>query len=92
MVTKLEKEHSRKVADLGCSLCRHQGNAGTPAELHHIRRAGRRSDAPETEEANLIVEIDLQRSESVRRWWPFLRDRRIDAYSDLTKRFIDNED
>jgi len=48
--------------------------------------------APETEEANLIVEIDLQRSESVRRWWPFLRDRRIDAYSDLTKRFIDNED
>jgi N-carbamoylputrescine amidase len=45
--------------------------------------------APESEEANLIVEIDLQRSESVRRWWPFLRDRRIDAYSDLTRRFID---
>jgi len=45
--------------------------------------------APETEAANLIVDIDLQRSESVRRWWPFLRDRRIDAYGDLTKRFID---
>lgn len=45
--------------------------------------------APESEEANLIVEIDLPRSESVRRWWPFLRDRRIDAYGDLTKRFID---
>ncbi|NEW82967.1 MAG: carbon-nitrogen hydrolase [Mariniphaga sp.] len=45
--------------------------------------------APESEDANLIVEIDLQRSESVRRWWPFLRDRRIDAYGDLTKRFID---
>lgn len=45
--------------------------------------------APESEEANLIVDIDLQRSESVRRWWPFLRDRRIDAYGDLTKRFID---
>ena len=45
--------------------------------------------APESEDANLIVEIDLQRSESVRRWWPFLRDRRIDAYVDLTKRFID---
>lgn len=45
--------------------------------------------APESEEINLIVDIDLQRSESVRRWWPFLRDRRIDAYGDLTKRFID---
>jgi N-carbamoylputrescine amidase len=45
--------------------------------------------APESEESNLIVEIDLQRSENVRRWWPFLRDRRIDAYGDLTKRFID---
>jgi len=31
---------------LGCSLCRHQGNEGTPAELHHIRRGGKRSDAP----------------------------------------------
>ena len=45
--------------------------------------------APESEEANVIIEIDLERSESVKRWWPFLRDRRIDAYDDLTKRFID---
>ena len=45
--------------------------------------------APESEDTNLIVEIDLQRSESVRRWWPFLRDRRIDAYGDLIKRFRD---
>jgi len=45
--------------------------------------------APETEEANIIVDIDFEKSESVRRWWPFLRDRRIDAYDDLTKRFID---
>jgi N-carbamoylputrescine amidase len=45
--------------------------------------------APESEEKNLIIDIDLQRSENVRRWWPFLRDRRIDAYGDLTKRFID---
>jgi N-carbamoylputrescine amidase len=35
------------------------------------------------------VDIDLQRSENVRRWWPFLRDRRIDNYSDLTKRIRD---
>jgi N-carbamoylputrescine amidase len=45
--------------------------------------------APESEEINLIVEIDMKRSENVRRWWPFLRDRRIDAYNDLTRRFID---
>ena len=38
---------------------------------------------------NLIVEVDMERSENVRRWWPFLRDRRIDAYDDLTKRYID---
>ncbi len=37
----------------------------------------------------LRVDLDLQRSEAVRRIWPFLRDRRIDAYTDLVKRFID---
>ena len=40
-------------------------------------------------EQTAIVEISTQRSEVVRRWWPFLRDRRIDAYSDLTKRYRD---
>lgn len=45
-MTKDEKEKYRKIAELGCSLCRHQGNEGTPAELHHIRRAGKRSNAP----------------------------------------------
>lgn len=40
-------------------------------------------------EAVHVVEIDMQRSEQVRRWWPFLRDRRIDAYTDILKRFID---
>lgn len=38
---------------------------------------------------NLIVEVDLERSENVRRWWPFLRDRRIDKYTDIVRRFID---
>ena len=46
-------------------------------------------EAPTDEEAEAIVEIDLGRSEQVRRWWPFLRDRRIDAYGDIAKRFID---
>ena len=43
--------------------------------------------APTDTETTAIVDIDMTRSEQVRRWWPFLRDRRIDAYSDLTKRF-----
>lgn len=42
-----------------------------------------------TKEENLVVEIDLERSENVRRWWPFLRDRRIDEFDDLSKRYID---
>lgn len=43
---KPTKKYLSSVADLGCSLCRYQGNEGTPAELHHIRRAGIRSFAP----------------------------------------------
>ena len=40
-------------------------------------------------EESAVVSIDIQRAEQVRRWWPFLRDRRIDAYGDITQRFID---
>ncbi|MBQ9191151.1 MAG: carbon-nitrogen hydrolase [Bacteroidaceae bacterium] len=47
------------------------------------------AEASQTEPENLLVDIDLQRSEQVRRWWPFLRDRRIDAYQDLSLRFRD---
>jgi len=43
------------------------------------------TDQPEV----LVVDVDLARSENVRRWWPFLRDRRIDAYGDLVRRFRD---
>ena len=46
-------------------------------------------EAPTDEETEKIVEVDMQRSEQVRRWWPFLRDRRIDSYDNLTRRFID---
>ncbi len=45
--------------------------------------------ASHDKEEVLIVEVDLQRGEHVRRIWPFLRDRRIETYGDLTKRFID---
>jgi N-carbamoylputrescine amidase len=44
--------------------------------------------ASEEKEENLIVDIDLRRSENVRRWWPFFRDRRIDAFGGLTERYI----
>lgn len=37
-----------------------------------------------------LIDIDLRRSEQVRRWWPFLRDRRIDAYQGLTSRYLDD--
>ncbi len=43
--------------------------------------------ASDNEEESVVVNIDLDHSEDVRRWWPFLRDRRIDAYTDITKRF-----
>jgi len=46
--------------------------------------------APSDSEEEAVVEIDLDRSENVRRWWPFLRDRRIDQYGGLTSRFLDN--
>ena len=42
-----------------------------------------------SKEENIIVDIDMNRSENVRRWWPFLRDRRIEKFDELTKRFID---
>ena len=45
--------------------------------------------ASDVEEECTIVSVDLNHSEHVRRWWPFLRDRRIDAYEDITKRYID---
>jgi N-carbamoylputrescine amidase len=51
-----------------------------------ILKEGSRSD-----EEILVVECDRRRTEEVRRNWPFLRDRRIDAYASITKRFLDGE-
>ena len=42
-----------------------------------------------SEEETMIVDIDMKRCENVRRWWPFLRDRRIEEFGGLTRRFID---
>lgn len=46
-------------------------------------RAGR------NEEESAVIDIDMSRCEQVRRWWPFLRDRRIEEYGDILKRFVD---
>ena len=45
--------------------------------------------ASNDKEERIVVSIDMHHSEQVRRWWPFLRDRRIDSYTDITRRFID---
>ena len=45
--------------------------------------------ASELNEENILIDIDLKRSENVRHWWPFLRDRRIDHYGPITERFLD---
>ena len=45
--------------------------------------------APQDEEVVEVIDIDMKRSENVRRWWPFLRDRRIDEFDALSKRFVD---
>ncbi|MDY4998801.1 MAG: carbon-nitrogen hydrolase [Bacteroidaceae bacterium] len=55
--------------------------AGPQGELLHL--------ASRTEEEIAVVDIDLKRSENVRQWWPFLRDRRIEEFQPLTRRFID---
>ncbi len=46
-------------------------------------------EASQDAEEKAIVEVDFARTESVRQWWPFLRDRRIDAYGDIVRRYID---
>ncbi len=46
-------------------------------------------EASTDEEESIIVSLDIDHSEQVRRWWPFLRDRRIDGYADILNRFID---
>lgn len=55
--------------------------AGPQGEILH--------QASQTEEEVTVVDIDMKRSENVRRWWPFLRDRRIEEFAPLIRRFID---
>lgn len=75
----LEPDPSRQTNGIqfwGCSFV-----AGPQGEL--LAKANTDKDE------NLVVNVDIERSEQVRRWWPFLRDRRVDAYEDILKRFCD---
>ncbi|MBR5774803.1 MAG: acyltransferase, partial [Bacteroidaceae bacterium] len=45
--------------------------------------------ASKEKEENVVIDVDMARCENVRRWWPFLRDRRIEEFAPLTRRFID---
>jgi N-carbamoylputrescine amidase len=64
----------------GAQFWGHSFVAGPQGEF--IAKSGEKADV-------LVADVDLTRSENVRRWWPFLRDRRIDAYGDLVKRYRD---
>ena len=55
----------------------------------HLPEAGVLAEANQNEPEILMCEVDMERSEHVRRIWPFLRDRRIDAYGDLLRRYRD---
>ncbi len=46
--------------------------------------------APDDTESEAVIDVDLRRSEQVRRWWPFLRDRRIECFGGLTRRYLDD--
>ena len=80
-VNRVGHEPDPSCATNGISFWGSSFVAGPQGELLYL--------APDNAEAEAVVDIDLARSEQVRRWWPFLRDRRIEAYGDITRRFID---
>ena len=72
-------EASPNSADAGIQFWGHSFVAGPQGEILAM--------ADDNNEQNLVVELDMQKSEHIKRIWPYFRDRRIDAYSDLTKRW-----
>jgi N-carbamoylputrescine amidase len=80
-VNRTGQEHDPSSQTNGIQFWGHSFVAGPQGEI--LAKAS--NDLSE----NLVVTIDLKRSENVRRIWPFFRDRRIDAYAGITKRFLD---
>jgi N-carbamoylputrescine amidase len=74
-------EPSPLAGDAGIQFWGHSFIAGPQGEIL--------AQANSNDEQLLAVELDMQRTENVKRIWPYFRDRRIDAYSDLTKRWRD---
>jgi N-carbamoylputrescine amidase len=73
--------HERPVGGDGIEFWGQSFVAGTGGQI--LARAGT------DQEAALLVTVELTEVDATRTHWPFLRDRRIDAYGDLTKRFVD---
>lgn len=73
--------NQRKISFQGINFWGSSFVAGPQGEIHY--------QASDNQEESLVFNINLDHSEQVRRWWPFLRDRRIDAYTDISKRLID---
>ena len=80
-VNRIGKELDPTGALDGILFWGHSFVAGPQGELLHV--------SSDDKEEVALVEIDLKRCEEVRRMWPFLRDRRIETYEELTKRYID---
>ena len=80
-VNRVGHEPDPSGATNGITFWGHSFVAGPQGELLFV--------ASDTESQMAVIDINLSRSENVRRWWPFLRDRRIDDYQQIIKRFID---
>ena len=80
-VNRVGREHDASGQTNGIQFWGTSFVAGPQGELLY--------EAPQDNEDLKIVDIDMERSDQVRRWWPFLRDRRIENYSGLTQRYLD---
>lgn len=80
-VNRVGHEPDPSGATNGIDFWGHSFVAGPQGELLFV--------APDSEARVAVVDVNISRSENVRRWWPFLRDRRIECYQNITKRFND---
>lgn len=80
-VNRVGHEPDPSGATNGIDFWGHSFVAGPQGELLFV--------APDSEARVVVIDVNISRSENVRRWWPFLRDRRIECYQNITKRFND---
>ena len=87
-MTKNEREHNRKIAEFGCILCFYQGNAGTPCEIHHIRRAGKRAAAPTIGLCPVHHRFDAGIHHLGRKAWELQHGTTEEALFELTNQYV----